>query len=266
MASRAQIIVTLGPASEGKEIFLEMAKHQADLARLNFSWGNDMEKAAQIETVRTAEKKLNKKIPIIIDLPGPRIQEGVGHTYNKKTNSPLTEKDRECISFGVKQNIDFFALSFIGSKADILEYRKVIGGAGGQQKIIAKIEREEAVNNFDEILEVSDAIMIARGDLGNELPIEQIPFIQKTIIEKCNRAKKPVITATQMLLSMIENREPTRAEVTDVNDAILSGSDAVMLSEETAKGKYPVESVAVMEKIVVEAEKHEGAREIHLLS
>ncbi|MDO8579399.1 MAG: pyruvate kinase [bacterium] len=267
MSSRAQIIVTLGPASEGKEIFLEMARHQADLARLNFSWGNYDEKTAQIETVRTAEKKLGKKIPIIIDLPGPRIQKGNNHEYDKSNHSSVPEKDIKHIRFGIEQRVDFIALSFVGSKNDILKYREVIKNMGGNQKIIAKIERRSAVENFDEILEASDAIMIARGDLGNEFPLEQIPFIQATIIEKCNRAKKPVITATQMLLSMTLNPTPTRAEVTDVNDAILSGSDAVMLSEETATGKYPLETVVMMEKIVVEAEKHlRGMRHINPLT
>lgn len=267
MASRAQIIVTLGPASEKREIFLEMAEHQADLARLNFSWGNYDEKAGQIRTVRFAEKKLARKIPIIIDLPGPRIQKKDGHTYDSSAHSPLSERDLEYMRFGMEQKVDFFALSFVGSKTDILKCRKTVESMGGRQKIIAKIERREAVDNFDEILEVSDAIMIARGDLGNELPLEKIPFVQTTIIEKCNRAKKPVVTATQMLLSMTQNPAPTRAEVTDVNDAILSGSDAVMLSEETATGKYPVEAVAVMEKIVAEAEKHmKSARHVNLLA
>jgi len=257
MASRAQIIVTLGPASAKAETFLKMAKCQADIARLNFSWGSNAEKIEQIETVRTTEKKLGKKIPIIVDLPGPRIQNGISHEYDKKTVSAITNNDREYIKFAVAQNVDFVAVSFVGSKADILDCRKSVTEAGGKQKIIAKIERRLAVENLDEIIESSDAIMIARGDLGNEFPLEKIPFIQAKIIDKCNIAKKMVIVATEMLLSMTENPKPTRAEVTDVAHAILMGANAVMLSEETAKGKYPVEAVAMMEKIVVEAEKHE---------
>jgi len=265
MASRAQIIVTLGPASAKAETLLEMVKNQADIARLNFSWGNYDEKKIQIDIVRETEKSLSKKIPIIIDLPGPRIQRENDHSYDK-TSSPLTEKDREYINFGIEQNVDFIALSFVGSKKEILECREIIKNKNGNQKVIAKIERKLAVDNFDEILESSDAIMIARGDLGNEFPLEEIPFIQAKIIDKCNAVKKPVIVATEMLLSMTENPRPTRAEVTDVAHAILMGSDAVMLSEETARGKYPVEVVAMMEKIVVEAEKHlQGQREINPL-
>ena len=126
----------------------------------------------------------------------------------------------------------------------------------GKQKIIAKIERQKALENFDEILEASDAIMFARGDLGNEVPIEKIPFIQSEIIKKANLAMKPVIVATQMLTSMVKSPTPTRAEVTDVANAILQGADCVMLSEETSIGKYPVETIQIMEKIVLEAEKH----------
>ena len=267
MASRAQIIVTLGPASENKETFLAMARGQADLARLNFSWGNYDEKAAQIETVRSAEEKLDRKIPIIIDLPGPRVQRGNNHKFDKSNNSFLSKKDLEYIRFGIEQKVDFIALSFVGGENDVLKCREIVKEINGNQKIIAKIERREAIENFDKILSVSDAVMIARGDLGNEFPLEKIPFIQKTIIEKCNKAGKPVITATQMLLSMTKNPTPTRAEVTDVNDAILAGSDAVMLSEETAMGKYPVESVIMMEKILVEAEKHfVGKRHLHTLT
>jgi pyruvate kinase len=129
---------------------------------------------------------------------------------------------------------------------------------GGTQKIMAKIERKDAVDAIDEIIAVSDAVMVARGDLGSEFPLEEIPFIQARIIEKCRKAKKPVVTATEMLLSMTERERPTRAEVTDVANAILQGSDAVMLSEETASGHYPALAVGMMEKIVLEAERHLG--------
>jgi len=254
--SRSQIVGTLGPASFHEEIFFKMVEKNLDVVRLNFSWGDYTEKASHIQVVRTAEKKFGKKIPIMIDLPGPRIQESRNHTYAKDTPSALTDKDRKHIQFGIQQNVDWIAVSFVGSAEDITNCRAIIKDFGGKQKIVAKIERSLAVRNIDEILATTDAIMIARGDLGNEIPLEKIPFTEAMIIEKCNAAGKPVITATQMMLSMTENPVPTRAEVTDVTAAILLGSDAVMLSEETASGKYPVEAVAMMEKILIEAEGH----------
>lgn len=167
----------------------------------------------------------------------------------------LTEKDIEDISFGILHDVDFIAVSFVRHKNDIIKLRKFLKEKGVSTQIIAKIEHIKAVNDFDEILEVSDGIMVARGDLGLQMPFEEIPMIQKEIIEKCNALGKPVITATHMLNSMVENPRPTRAEVTDVANAILSGTDAVMLSQETAKGKYPIESVEVMSKICIATER-----------
>jgi pyruvate kinase len=137
-----------------------------------------------------------------------------------------------------------------------LQVELLVHGFGGRQMVIAKIERAIALLSLEQIIAEADAVMIARGDLGNEVPLEQIPFIQDRIIKKARKAGKPVIVATQMLLSMVENLTPSRAEVTDVATAILEGADAVMLSDETAKGKYPVETVIMMEKIIIEAEKH----------
>lgn len=265
MHSHAQIVATLGPASVSENIFFSMVEKNLDVVRLNFSWGDYTEKAIHIKTVRAAEAKFGKKIPIIMDLPGPRIQENRSHTYTKDTISALTPKDREHIQFGIQQNIDWIAVSFVGNAKDITDCRTVIKDCGGKQKIIAKIERAEAVRNIDEILAATDAIMIARGDLGNEVPLEKIPFTEAMIIEKCNAAGKPVITATQMMLSMTENPIPTRAEVTDVTAAILLGSDAVMLSEETASGKYPIEAVTMMEKIILESENHKNRPVVNTL-
>ncbi len=256
MNSKAQIIATIGPSSERPEVLLSMIKHKMDVARLNFSWGDFDEKKSQIKTIRETSKKAGRKIIIIGDLSGPRVQEKIGHTYDKSAVSSLTEKDKDYIRFGIEQKLDYFALSFVGSAKDVLLCRKTIKSFGGNQPIIAKIERACAVDLIDEIISAADAVMVARGDLGNEVPLETIPFIQARIIAKAKAAGKPVITATQMLLSMTENPTPTRAEVTDVANAILEGSDAVMLSEESASGKYPIQSVAMMEKIVLEAEKH----------
>ncbi|KKQ20513.1 MAG: Pyruvate kinase [Candidatus Nomurabacteria bacterium GW2011_GWC2_36_9] len=148
------------------------------------------------------------------------------------------------------------ALSFVGSDKDIVELRNLIKEKGGNQRIIAKIERKVAFENIDEILEVTDGVMVARGDLGNEYPLEEIPFIQHKIIEKCNAKGKMVIVATQMMLGMVESPVPTRAEVSDVAYAIIDGANGVMLSEESATGKHPIEAVAMMEKIALASEKH----------
>lgn len=256
--SKAQIVATIGPPSESPEVLRAIIKHQVDVVRLNFSWGNTELRTKQIALVREIEKELNKKIPIIVDLPGPRVQEKDGHTYDQQASSSLTERDRGFIEFAVKQNVDYIAISFVGGAKDVEDCRKEISKFSGTQKIIAKIERKIALENIDQIIEKADAIMVARGDLGNEIPLEMIPFVQEKIIRKSKEKNKPVITATQMLLSMEENKTPTRAEVTDVANAILQGSDAVMLSEETAKGKNPIEAVEMMEKIVMEAERHMG--------
>mgnify|MGYP001800435145 FL=1 len=169
--------------------------------------------------------------------------------------SSITEKDLLDLRFGIKNNLDLVAVSFVRSPTDLEPAQRMIEAAGKKIRIIAKIERREAVENFDEILEVVDGIMVARGDLGVEVPLEQVPLIQKDIIHRCNRAGKPVITATQMLESMIEAPDPTRAEVTDVANSVVDGTDAIMLSGETAVGKYPIAAVQMMGKIAIETEK-----------
>jgi pyruvate kinase len=166
----------------------------------------------------------------------------------------LTEKDRADLSFCLREGVDWVALSFVRSVADVLELKELILRQKGDLQVIAKIEKPQAVDDFDAILEAADGIMVARGDLGVEMSPEKVPLIQKMIIRKCNEAGKPVITATQMLESMIEHPRPTRAETSDVANAILDGTDAVMLSAETASGKYPVEAVSLMVRVARDVE------------
>jgi len=168
---------------------------------------------------------------------------------------PISDQDKKDIIFGVQNDMDFVAASFIQRASDVEAIRALINEHGGHMEIIPKIENLEGVKNFDSILAVSDGIMVARGDLGVEIPAEDVPLIQKDIIKKCNRAGKPVIVATQMLDSMERNPRPTRAEVSDVGNAILDGTDAIMLSGETASGDYPVEAVATMNRIAMRIEQ-----------
>ena len=174
-----------------------------------------------------------------------------------KINLPaITPKDVSDIEFGIREGIDMIAASFVRKASDVLAIREILEkNNAGDVLILSKIENQEGVENIDEILQVSDGIMVARGDLGVEIPTEEIPIVQKMIIKKCNELAKPVITATQMLDSMIRNPRPTRAEVTDVANAIYDGTDAIMLSGETAAGKYPVEAVKVMASIAKRIEQ-----------
>lgn len=167
----------------------------------------------------------------------------------------LTEKDIEDIKFGIKMDFDFIAASFVRNADDVIKIKEILKENGGSHiKIIAKIESRDGVNNIDSILEVADGIMVARGDLGVEIPPEEVPLVQKLLIKKSNEKGKPVITATQMLESMVNNLRPTRAEANDVANAIFDGSDAIMLSGETAKGLYPAESVKMMARIAMKTE------------
>jgi pyruvate kinase len=185
-------------------------------------------------------------------------KKGVNFPNTKISMPSLTEKDLEDLSFALDQDVDWIGLSFVRSARDIIELKHIIYNRKCKAKVIAKIEKPEAIDEIDEIIKESDGLMVARGDLGVEIPYQNVPIIQKMLISKCIIHAKPIIVATQMMESMITNITPTRAEVNDVANAVLDGADAVMLSGETSVGKFPVEVIKTMSNIVMEMEKFEG--------
>lgn len=187
---------------------------------------------------------------------GPLLgHNGVNVPGAKLSADSLTKKDIADLEFGIKNKVDFVALSFVREAADVEDLREILKKRGSQARIIAKIETADAVRNIDSIIEAADGIMIARGDLAIEIGIEKVPMVQKIVIHKCNVAGKLVIVATQMLESMVTNATPTRAEVSDIANAVMDGASAIMLSEETAIGIHPVEAVKVMSRVIREVEK-----------
>jgi pyruvate kinase len=185
-----------------------------------------------------------------------RAAQGINYPDGSLAIDAVTDRDFEHLAFGLEQGVDWVAVSFVRSADDITRVRAFMNERGAKVPIIAKIEKHEALEDIENILMATDAIMVARGDLGIETPLECVPIVQKDLIRRANRASKPVVTATQMLESMIASPRPTRAEATDVANAILDGTDAVMLSGETARGAYPLEAVSVMATIAREVEKH----------
>jgi pyruvate kinase len=334
--ARTKIVCTLGPASESPEVMRGLIRAGMDVARINFSHGDQATHAESIAALRQVAQEEGKLVAVMADLQGPKLRVGeiegggvdlrAGDTVTlalhprrgvesdipvphpqllrdlqpdqavllddgqlelvvaeasdaglkcrvvtggrlasrKGINVPgaalrisaLTAKDRKDAAFALEHGVDFIALSFVRRSADVRELKKLLRRKGRDVPVIAKIEKPEALDVFDAILAEADGIMVARGDLGVETPAEEVPFHQKHIIRACNRVGKPVITATQMLQSMIESPHPTRAEASDVANAVLDGTDAVMLSGETAVGRYPVEAAGVMEVICSNAEAH----------
>jgi pyruvate kinase len=332
------IVVTIGPASEGRAQLTRLAKAGMNVARLNFSHGDYAEMERIVRDVRTVSKATGKRISIMQDLSGPKLRVGeiapgtryrrgqevtvttrnviggpavipisyrklpaevrAGDTLLLKDgeielhvlrsrrgkivarvaqggelrshqglNVPtaslsipaLTPKDRRDLAWGLDHGVDWVAISFVKSAADVKQLKRLIAKelpTGKRPKVVAKIEKHEAVTDLDSIITEADGVMVARGDLGVETDAAEVPFIQKEIINRANRAGKPVITATQMLESMVEHVRPTRAEVSDVANAVLDGTDAVMLSEESAVGEHPVEAVRIMRRVVEDAERH----------
>lgn len=182
-----------------------------------------------------------------VNLPGVRI-----------SAPALTAKDRADLEFGLELGVDYVALSFVRNAGEVMEVKELLSSRGSPALVVAKIEKREALEELEGILDVADALMIARGDLGVEVPAEEVPVIQKTVISECLMRGKPVITATQMLESMVKSQRPTRAEASDVANAVIDGTDALMLSAETAMGRYPVEAVEVMDRIIKRAESFKG--------
>jgi pyruvate kinase len=333
---RTKIVCTIGPVSTLPDVLRNLVRAGMDVARINFSHGEQATHAQSIATLRQIAEQEGRLVAVMADLQGPKLRVGeidggmvelckgdivtltmrprpdavdeipVPHpkllrdlrpgqvvllddgslelvvvgasegalkcrvvtggqlTSHKGINVPgaelsfsaLTPKDRQDVVFGLEQGADFFALSFVRRAADVCELRQFLKSNGADVPIIAKIEKAEALSVFDAILAEADGIMVARGDLGVETPAEEVPFHQKHIIGACNEAGKPVITATQMLQTMMQNPRPTRAEASDVANAILDGTDAVMLSGETAVGCYPIEAVETMAVISSNAEAH----------
>jgi pyruvate kinase len=346
---RTKIVCTIGPASREPEMLASLTQAGMDVARLNFSHGDQATHAENIRRIREVSTALAKPVAILADLQGPKLRvgatpaEGValtegamlilttdrivggpgrvpvqyerlpavvsageriliddglielrviavaGHEIhtrvvtgdvllsNKGLNLPqaalaipaITEKDRQDLRFAMSQGVDWVALSFVRTAEEVLELKdhiRELSAFGHPTPVIAKIEKPEAVANIDAIIAAADGIMVARGDLGIETSPEAVPMVQKTIIRKCNQAGKPVITATQMLDSMIRNPRPTRAEASDVANAILDGSDAIMLSGETATGKHPLAAVETMARIAQAAEQTQLAANVGQVS
>ncbi|MBQ8229887.1 MAG: pyruvate kinase [Clostridia bacterium] len=334
---KTKIICTIGPASENKEVFSEMAEAGMNVVRLNFSHGTHEDHAKKIKMIKEVRDEKQLPLPILLDTKGPefriktfkdgkiRLNKGDAFTFTTEeiegdntrvgvsyagicedlvpndkillnnglvvfrvteVKAPnvhciteiggelssrksmffpdkelhlefLSEQDKSDLLFGIEHEVDFVALSFVSKAQDVIDAKEFLKANGGSHiDVIAKIENRAGVNNLLDIMQVSDGIMVARGDLGVEIPYEELPDVQKYIIDQCRIHGKRVITATEMLESMIHNPRPTRAEISDVANAVYDGTSAVMLSGETAAGEYPVQSVNAMAKIVENAEKH----------
>ena len=249
---KTKIVCTMGPSTDDKEVLRSIIRGGMDVDRGKKILIDDG--LIELEVVKKDGKDIQCRI-----INGGELGERKGiNVPNVPVRLPaITEKDKEDIKFGVEQDIDFIAASFVRNAECILEIKAYLKSLHAQYiPIIAKIENAEGIRNIDEIIRAADGIMVARGDLGVEIPAEELPYLQKMLIQKCNSNFKTVITATQMLDSMIRNPRPTRAEVTDVANAVYDGTAAVMLSGETAAGKYPLEALKMMVHIVENAEEH----------
>jgi pyruvate kinase len=243
MKRHVKIVCTLGPASNSPQVIEGMLKSGMNLARFNLAYGTLKEHSQLISEVRSLSQSLQLPVGILLDLPGLKT----GHGDIKAVFG-------QHLDFAFAENADFVALSFISSVRQVQEVKQLLGKMKADIPVIVKIEEARALEESSAILEAGEGIMVARGDLALDISIEKVPMAQKRLIKEASRRGKPVITATQMLESMVRSATPTRAEATDVANAVLDGSDALMLSEETAVGNYPIEAVATMVKIALEAE------------
>jgi pyruvate kinase len=238
-----KIVCTLGPASSSPEVMERMLKAGMDVARFNLAHGALEEHRRLISEVRSLSQKLKLPLGVLVDLPGLKHRQG-----------DIKSVFGQHLDFAFSQNADFVALSFISSVRQVREVKQLLKNMKADIPVIVKIEEARALEESGALLEVGEGIMVARGDLALDISIEKVPTAQKQLIAEANRRGKPVITATQMLESMVRSASPTRAEATDVANAVLDGSDALMLSEETAMGNYPVEATEIMVRIALEAE------------
>ncbi len=238
-----KIVCTLGPASNSPEILEKLLQSGMDVVRLNLSYGTLEEHHQTVTRVRSISQKMNLPTAILLDLPG-----------RKRRTGEVKAVFGDQLQFASDNQVDFIALSFITSVQQVAEVKSLLINMKISIPIIVKIEKGEALAVSSSIIDIGDGVMVARGDLGLQISIEKVPLAQKKIIREANERGKPVITATEMLESMVKSPSPTRAEATDVANAVLDGTDAVMLSEETSIGKYPVEAVDMMSKIIDEAE------------
>ena len=238
-----KIVCTMGPASSSPEITEKMLLCGMDIARFNLAYGTFGEHSEHISLVRSLSQRLKLATGIIMDLPGP-----------KRLSGNIKAMFGQHLDFVISQNADFIALSFISSAKQVEDVRRLLTDMNSSIPVIVKIERLKALEEIENILNVCEGIMVARGDLALDISIEKVPLAQKHLISAANRRGKPVITATQMLESMVQSTIPTRAEATDVANAVLDGTDAIMLSEETSVGNYPAQSTEMMAKIALEAE------------
>ncbi len=243
---KTKIVATLGPASSEYGTLLRLIETGVDIFRFNLKYGSQEEHIQAIDNTRKAASELGRDISILIDLPKFNHSEGIDLALNRKA--------------------EYVAISYIKSSEEVEWLNKELDSIGLSTNIIAKIETEESLLNFESILGQTDSLMVARGDLGRSIAIEKVPFAQKEIILACRKKNEIVIVATEMLLSMVSNKQPTRAEASDVANAVLDGANAVMLSEETAIGENPVEAVEIMSRIIIEAEDWQELGHIDIVS